>query len=132
MAKELVNVVGTTTQDNLIAHIDPPVYTTGINLKAGSGSVERGTILTRDGKTAYYVVYGDVETVGSVATPVGSPSIILADPVELQASAPTPGVGYRAGCFNINAVKVKDGYELSQDDVDELRKNDIILSDMLS
>lgn len=57
-------------------------------------------------------------------------SCILADPVDAS-EADATGVAYRSGNFNPDAVIVPEGYTLSDDDLDALRRFDIIFTQML-
>lgn len=65
-------------------------------------------------------------------TAAGSaPSAILADDVELTADADAVGVAYRCGNFNRAAVIAAEGYTITGADEDELRKVDIIFTDVM-
>lgn len=57
-------------------------------------------------------------------------SCILADPVDAT-DADATGVAYRCGNFNPAAVIVPTGYTLTDDDIDALRRFDIIFTQML-
>ena len=115
MRDNLVNKVGETSQDNLIARLFPRAMTTAIKLAQGDGVLERGTVITRDGK---------------IMEAEGDPAYILAEPVDVT-EANAVAVVYRSGNFNPNAVIVKDGYKLTDDDKDALRKYDIVFTNMM-
>lgn len=57
-------------------------------------------------------------------------SCILADPVDAT-SADATGVAYRCGNFNPAAVILPEGYTLTDEDIDALRRFDIIFTQML-
>jgi len=59
------------------------------------------------------------------------PSAILAEDVEVGTSADETAVAYRCGNFNPEALIVQEGYTLSEDDLDTLRKYDIIFTQMI-
>ena len=120
MSKNLVNKVGECGQDNLIAGLFPRALTTGVNIAAGAGALARGTILSRkeDG-TCEVMAEG------------GTPAYILANPVDASGEAAVAAVVYRSGNFNPKAVIVGEGYTLSAADKDNLRKYDIVFTDMM-
>ena len=122
MEKNLVKSVGSIGQDNLIAKLTPAAETFGIKLAplTAEATIKRGTLLAK-GENGKYAIYG-----GSAV-----PSAILADDVVVGTSKDETGVAYRCGNFNPDAVIVKDGYTLTDDDIDTLRKYDIIFTQML-
>ena len=120
MRENLVNKVGECGQDNLIAGLFPRALPTGINITAGAGTLARGTVLSRkeDGTC-------EVMAAG------GSPAYILADPVDASGAEAVAAVAYRSGNFNPHAVIVGEGYALTDADKDNLRKYDIVFTDMM-
>lgn len=65
---------------------------------------------------------------------IGEPSIpsaILADDVEVGTTADETAVAYRSGNFNPAAIIVPNDYTLTEDDIDNLRKYDIIFTQMI-
>ncbi len=120
MSRGLVNKVGEIGQDNLIAKLFPPAETFGVTIAAGQGELERGTVLVRgtDGCTI-------LDAAGT-----GKANCILADPVDASGAEAVTGVAYRTGHFNSNALIAAEGYELTADDREELRKGGILLSEM--
>ena len=120
MRENLVNKVGECSQDNLIAGLFPRALTTGVNIVAGAGKLARGTVLSRkeDGTC-------EVMAAG------GSPAYILADPVDASGTEAVAAVVYRSGNFNPHAVIVAEGYALTAADKDNLRKYDIVFTDMM-
>ena len=120
MRENLVNKVGETSQDNLIARLFPRALTTAVKIAAGEGKLARGTVLSREaGGTC------------KVMTEGGTPAYILADPVDASGGDAVPAVAYRSGNFNPNAVIVGDSYALSADDKDTLHKYDIVFTNMM-
>lgn len=120
MSENLVNKVGETSQDNLIAKLLPPALATAVKVAAGSGVLARGTVLSRKDD-------GTCEVMGAG----GNPAYILADPVDASGSEDVAAVAYYSGNFNPNAVTVKDGYTLAAADKDALRKYSIVFTNML-
>ncbi len=120
MHKDLVNKVGECGQDNLIAGLFPRAMTTGVKIAAGAGKLARGTILSRkeDGTC-------------EVMTDGGSPAYILTEPVDASGTEAVAAVVYRSGNFNPRAVIVGEGYTLTAADKDNLRKYDIVFTDMM-
>lgn len=57
MTDNLVSKVGSIGQDNLIADVFPPAYTTAVKIKAGEGKLKRGTVLGMN-SAGTYQVYG--------------------------------------------------------------------------
>ena len=115
--QELMNRVGETGQDNLIAGVFPPAEITGIKIAAGQGQLLRGTVLAAS----------DAGGVVLSAATTGKATYILTDDVDAAEAVGT--TGYRAGCFNTKALIVAEGYELTEADRDSLRKYRIVLND---
>lgn len=122
MRKELVSVLGSSNVDNLIAKLTPTAETFGIQVKAGEGELARGTALAVTAAGTYEVLG---KTSGAVA------SCILADPVDASGETAVTAVAYRSGNFNRAALIVASGYTMTAADEDNLRKYDIILTDMM-
>ena len=122
MRKELVSVLGTSSVDNLIAKLTPTAETFGIKVKAGEGELARGTVMA-------VTAAGTYEVLGKISGAVAS--CILADPVDASGETAVTAVAYRSGNFNRAALIVKSGYTMTAADEDNLRKYDIILTDMM-
>ena len=135
MSKTLCNKVGEIGQDNLIAKLFPPAETFGVKIPAGLGIVKRGTVLALTGDGTYTVCGNSVsnttgegeEAVTESSTPKAN--CILADDVDAS-SEEVVGVAYRTGHFNRKALIVAEGYTMTIEDEEELRKGGILLSDM--
>lgn len=120
MSKNLVNKVGERGQDNLIARLYPRALTTAVKIAAGAGVLARGTVLSKNADG----------TCGIMAAG-GAAAYILADPVDASGAEAVAAVAYRSGNFNPNAVIVGEGYTLSDEDKDTLRKYDIVFTNMM-
>lgn len=129
MNNELVRNIGSVEQDNLIAKLEPAAFTFGITLRklSAAETLKRGTVLAKSSTDGKYVILGTAAASGETFTP----SCILADDVEVGTDVDTVGVAYRSGNFNRDAVIVKTGTTLSSAHEDELRKIDIIFTDMM-
>ncbi len=113
-----IKKVGETGQDNLIAGVFPPAHTTGVKIAAGQGVLVRGTVLaaSADGCAAL-----GTDTAGKAA-------YILANNADASEAAVNTAA-YRSGNFNAAALVTAEGYELSAEDRDSLRKYNIIIND---
>lgn len=120
MNTNLCSKVGSCSADNLIAKIHPAAETFGVTIPAGSGVLKRGTVLALNG--------GAYSVLASATT--GKANCVLADDVDAT-DADAAAVAYRCGHLNRAALIVADGYTLTADDVEELRKGGILLSEMI-
>lgn len=145
---ELVTKTGTLEQDNLIARSFPAADTMGITIgKLGTAAtLKRGALLAKgsDGKYALYT--GPAKGVSDAAKEGGAdsdtsttaeaaasplPSAILCDDTHVGTANDETAVAYRCGNFNFAAVKAATGYTPTDADIDELRKYDIIFTQMI-
>lgn len=122
--------------DNLIADSYPPTDVFSVQLVAGQGILERGTLLARKDD-------GTMEMIATSTT--GKANAVLAEPVDTgapaaktqaedEAAAATdpetvPGIAYRTGHFNTNRLIVAEGYEITAADREALRTAGILTSD---
>lgn len=109
--------------DNLIADSYPPADVFSVQLAAGQGILERGTLLARKDD-------GTMEMIGTETT--GKANAVLSDPVDTGDSAEgetVPGIAYRTGHFNTNRLIVAEGYEITAADREALRTAGILTSD---
>lgn len=121
MSKNLINKVGESGMDNLIAKTFPPVDAFGVTIPAGAGILKRGTVLAlADGKYAVLA-----------ASNTGKANCVLADDVDASGGADVTAVAYRTGHFNIGALIVADGYTITAADKEALRNGGILLSEMV-
>lgn len=97
-------VIGECKADNLIANINIPLHTQSVTVTAGQGVLKRGTVISADGKimasglTAHGILCDDVDTATETVAEI-----------------------YVSGCFNKGALIVADGYDLTADNLAELR-----------
>lgn len=131
--------------DNLIMDINRTMDATLISMTSTQGVLKRGTLL---GITSDYdyVVYGGAdsqaassgneaseedaspETATALEQAKVTPCYIVSDTIDLTEETKKVEVGvYTAGDFRKSAVIVAEGYELTEADLQELRKLGIIL-----
>lgn len=129
MNKELVRKIGSVGIDNLIAHIDPPAIAFGVTIRklATKGTLKRGTIMAKSSADGKLVVLGTEAAKDETLTA----NCVLTDDTEVGTEADETATAYRQGCFNKDAITVKDGYTITETDIDELRRYNILLADML-
>lgn len=101
---------GTFTPDSLIVSPDFPILKEGIGMKAGYGTLERGSVIVKDADGAGYIAGTTVE--GTEMKLFG----ILTDDTETGSdgtAANIPATVYQTGEFNRAAVKVAEGSSIS-------------------
>lgn len=134
MRENLVNKIGECGQDNLIAGLFPRALTMGVKVAAGEGLLKRGTLLSAK-EDGTYVVCGKKVTSGegdsAQTTTYGNPSAVLTVDVDASGGAAVAAVAYRSGNFNPRAVIVGEDYTLTAADKDNLRKYNIVFTDMM-
>ena len=108
--------------DNLIADSYPPADVFTVQLAAGQGILERGTLLARKDD-------GTMEMIGTETT--GKANAVLSDPVDTgdTEGETVPGIAYRTGHFNTNRLIVAEGYEITAADREALRTAGILTSE---
>ena len=111
--------LGTVGFDNLINGIYPPAEVVHVELAAGQGVLERGTLLA--------TAEGVMVKISSATT--GKANAVLADPIDTGAGEAVVAVAYRTGHFNANKLIVADGYEITAADKEALRVAGILISD---
>lgn len=124
--------VGDMSYDNLIAGITPPVHVNSGTLRKldTETAYARGTVLAKssgiagDGKL---VILGTEAVENETLTP----DCILCDDVTVGTDADVDVAVYTAGCFNVDALIVKSGYTMTEDDKDKLRERGIYLGIVL-
>ena len=118
MSTRLDKTIGSVGFDNLFHGVNPSAEVFSVELAAGQGILERGTLLaTADG--------GMVKI---SADTTGKANAVLADDADTTGGAVT-AVAYRTGHFNGNALIVADGYEITAADKEALRVAGILISD---
>lgn len=112
-------VIGSVGYDNLFNGLTPGAEVFSVQLAAGQGVLERGTLLAAaDGGM---VMISDATT--------GKANAVLADPVDTGTGEAVHAVAYRTGHFNANALIVAEGYEITAADKEALRVVGILISD---
>jgi len=126
MNKLLNSRVGEMKYDGLIVDNIPVADVASILLTAGTGVIKRGCVIAG--------IPGAEVTILSAAAIITQSLFILADDTDTGTTAgdAIPGIGYRTGHFNRQALLVADSYELTAADEELLRKGGIILSDALN
>lgn len=82
---------------------------------------KRGTILAKSSADNKLVILGTESAEGETLTP----DCILCDDIIVESDTTT--AVYTAGCFNRNKVITAEGYTITTEDTDALRKYDIVL-----
>lgn len=118
MSTRLDKTIGAVGYDNLINGVHPGAEVFHVELKAGQGVLERGTLLAA----------ADGGMVKISAATTGKANAVLADTVDTTDGA-VVAVAYRTGHFNANALIVADGYEITAADREALRVAGILVSD---
>ena len=110
--------IATVGYDNLINGVNPPAEVFSVQLAAGQGILERGTLLALNN--------GIMSMISASTT--GKANAVLAETVDTTAGT-NVGIAYRTGHFNANSLIVADGYEITAADKEALRSVGILLSD---
>ena len=144
MIENLINKPYKMEPDNLIMDINRTMDATLISMTSPQAELKRGTLLgiTQDYD---YVVYGGTDSQAASSVDKNSsedktspeavlqstrvtPCYIVSDTIDLTKETEKVEVGvYTAGTFRKSAVIVAEDYELTEADLQELRKLGIIL-----
>ncbi len=89
---DLVKQSQTIGADNLIAGIEIPFLTRGVEMLSGQGVVKRGSILTKDANGKYFLIATNSQTAEGV----------LAEDIDTNLNS--VGIMYRQGHFNKEAL----------------------------
>ena len=117
MAKRLDETLGAVGYDNLFNGITPGAEVFSVQIAAGQGVLERGTLLA--------ATDGGMVKISAATT--GKANAVLAETVD--ATEAVNGIAYRTGHFNANKLIVADGYEITAADKEALRVAGILISD---
>lgn len=117
MATRLDETLGSVGFDNLFHGIYPPAEVFSVQLAAGQGVLERGTLLATGSNGLVKISSGTT----------GKANAVLAETVD--ATKAVTGIAYRTGHFNANTLIVADGYEITAADKEALRVAGILISD---
>ena len=136
MGRRLDENLGSVGFDNLIAGMYPPAEVFYVELAAGQGLLERGTLLALDNgirEKIGEVTTGKANAVLAEAVYTGEPiaSASSGEPEGKEAGTATTvaGIAYRTGHFNTNRLFTAEGYEITAADKEALRSVGILLSD---
>lgn len=120
MSKRLNETIGAVEYDGIInGACNADVVT--VQLKAGSGVLKRGTIVTG-------TAGGQLSPVSAALT-ASNGTYIIADDVDATSAA--VATAYRTGHFNRNKLITNGSYKLSAADEEVLRAAGILLSDAI-
>ena len=122
MSKKLNETIGSVEFDGLIVSNEPIADVVHVNIAAGEGKIERGTVVTG-------TPGGELQkaTAALVAT---NSTYIIADDVDATAAA--VATAYRSGHFARGKLKTGGNYTLTAADEELLRKSNIIISDAVA
>lgn len=121
MAKHLNSKVDEMSYDKLIAGMTPPVKVASGTIAASAEEkvYPRGTVLAKDAN-------GKLHVLGSAGDGLTADCILCDE--EIVGTEDVGAAVYVAGCFNINALTVVDGYTITEADKDKLRERGVYLS----
>ena len=109
--------LGSVGYDNLFNGLEPGAEVFSVQIAAGQGKLERGTLLAKT----------DGGMVKISAATTGKANAVLAD--DIDATEAVTAVAYRTGHFNANNLIVANGYEITAADKEALRVAGILISD---
>ena len=123
MSEMLSRKVGEMEYDGLVIGITPEVQVGGRTIRKTDAETvfERGTVFGKSSADNMLVVIGTEAAEGETITP----DCILCDDITVGGED-VIAVVYTAGCFDVNKIKVKDGYAMTEKDFDELRRYGIV------
>lgn len=111
--------LGSVGYDNLINSLYPQAEVFSVQVAAGQGVLERGTLLAA----------ADGGMVMISAETTGKANAVLADAVDTGTDGAVTATAYCTGHFNGNKLIVADGYEITAADKEALRVAGILISD---
>ncbi len=120
MSKKLNETIGSVEYDGIINSAGPTEVVT-VQLKAGTGVLKRGTIVTG-------AAGGELAPVAA-ALGASNGTYILTDDTDI--SVATVATAYRTGHFNRNKLITNGSYALTAADEEVLRAAGILLSDAI-
>lgn len=109
--------LGSMTPEMLVIGNKHPLDVIHVTVAAGQGPLKRGTVLAEDASGECYIL----GTEGCTA------AYILAEDMSEGEEDETVVTAYRCGDFNKGALKVKEGYKITAEDIRELRYGGIYL-----
>lgn len=133
MSNQLNEDIATVQYDNLFYSDDVKAITGGVTITKGQGTLKRGTILAK-AASGKMVILGTTITTGSgenQKTETPPADCVLCDDIVVADAEDAPAVAYLSGHFNIDALKVKANYSITDADKDELRTKNILVGKVL-
>ena len=121
MGKRLDENIGSVAYDGLIAGNNPVAEVATVKLKAGTGILKRGTVVTGEA--------GAELAPAAAALTAANGTYILADDTDITAT--TVATAYRTGHFARNKLHTNGSYALTAADEEILRNAGILLSDAI-
>lgn len=124
--QNLSRKLGEVSYDNLFAGTIPAARPMGGVIRKGAAAVtyKRGTLLAKSSADAKLVILGTEAAEGETLEPYG----VLCDDIEVSAEEDETCAIYAEGNFNSNSLIVADGYAITEQDKDTLRKYGIVMS----
>ena len=114
---ELSKKIGDMEFDGLVTDLTPHIQVSGGVIAKGAAltTYKRGTVLGMSEGGTLSIYYG-----------TGTPNCILCDDTDVGTEEDANVTVYISGCCNPNKVTLADSYELTADDIDQLRMRGII------
>ena len=128
MTRDLHEKLGSMTPENLFAGLEPSALTkAGVIRKLGTaGTLQRGTLLAKSSGSAgdgKLVIFGTTAATNETLTA----DCVLAEDIEVGTANDENALVFIQGNFNEDALILKSGASLTEDDRDALRVRNIIL-----
>jgi len=128
MTRDLHEKLGSVTPENLIAKLDPPALKRAgvIRKLSAAGTLKRGTLLAKSSGSAgdgKLVIFGTTAASNETLTA----DCILAEDIDVGTANDENALTFYQGNFNEDALILKSGASLTEDDRDALRVRNIIL-----
>lgn len=113
--------IGSTSPTMLVVGTKHPADVCHVTIAEGQGAMVRGTVLAVDAGGECYIL----GTEGCKA------AYILAEDADAAAGGTLVAAAYRCGDFNKGELVVKEGYEMTEEDIMALRYGGIYLGDVI-
>lgn len=128
--QKLSRKLGEVSYDNLFAGAVPQARPAGGILRKADAETtyKRGTLLAKSSADAKLVILGSTAAKDETLEPYG----VLMDDITVGTEEDETCAIYAEGNFNSNSLIVSDGYTITEQDKDTLRKYNIIISAALS
>lgn len=120
--------VGTLNYPMLLGGTAHAADTEGVVIRAGQGTIARGTVLAYSVKNDDYVILGTEASDGETLVA----RKIAAEDVTVDEASATTTLAYRSGDFIRESLIVKDGYSLTSEDIYHLEQSGIYLNNAIT